>query len=243
MDQQKCRGCGERKPLQQFVKQATLVSGYQTICKACRKVRRQASYRAARINAPRHWFAPRRGRWDSLDLETILVVATALGRSPSLRDFNAVMGDGAAQAIARRVVGWTSAIALVGLTPAWKPSHAKRPPKTLSCAKRFQVFARDQFRCVYCGDTPDHGARLTIDHVIPVSAGGADELHNLRTACHTCNSGKGATLLELERAAHPLRVSLPGHQGRVETHILTGPAALGSAEPGCHPVKGEEEST
>jgi len=38
--------------------------------------------------------------------------------------------------------------------------------------------------------------QLTIDHVIPLSKGGAHTLHNLRPACRSCNSRKHYKLLE-----------------------------------------------
>jgi 5-methylcytosine-specific restriction endonuclease McrA len=57
---------------------------------------------------------------------------------------------------------------------------------------RFQVMQRDGFRCVYCGRTAAEGARLHVDHVIPVTAGGPNEQDNLVTACEECNLGKGA---------------------------------------------------
>ncbi|EFL32590.1 predicted protein [Streptomyces viridochromogenes DSM 40736] len=40
--------------------------------------------------------------------------------------------------------------------------------------------------CVYCG-----GASETMDHVIPFSDGGADDMSNLVPACHRCNRQKG----------------------------------------------------
>lgn len=59
---------------------------------------------------------------------------------------------------------------------------------------RFDVFKRDNFTCRYCGRrTPE--AILQVDHVIPRSAGGPDELYNLVTSCAQCNLGKGARLL------------------------------------------------
>ena len=59
---------------------------------------------------------------------------------------------------------------------------------------RFEVFKRDDFTCRYCGrKTPE--AVLEVDHVIPVSAGGTDDIENLITACSACNIGKGARLL------------------------------------------------
>lgn len=59
----------------------------------------------------------------------------------------------------------------------------------LSKAIRFEVLARDGFRCRYCGAAaPD--AVLVVDHVTPVFRGGEDDLSNLVAACTDCNSGK-----------------------------------------------------
>lgn len=57
---------------------------------------------------------------------------------------------------------------------------------------RYEIFRRDNHACRYCGAmAPD--ARLTIDHVVPVTLGGSDEPSNLVTACSDCNAGKSAT--------------------------------------------------
>ncbi|UEP23130.1 HNH endonuclease [Burkholderia ambifaria] len=66
--------------------------------------------------------------------------------------------------------------------------------KPLGKKTRFDVFKRDMFSCVYCGGTPP-GAVLEIDHVVPVSQGGDNSLHNLVTSCFDCNRGKGAESL------------------------------------------------
>lgn len=52
---------------------------------------------------------------------------------------------------------------------------------------RAAVLERDGYRCVYCGDGdgPFH-----IDHVLPVSRGGSDDLENLTCACAACNLSK-----------------------------------------------------
>jgi HNH endonuclease len=60
---------------------------------------------------------------------------------------------------------------------------------------RFEVFKRDRFTCAYCGRTAAD-VLLHVDHVIPVVAGGTDDLANLVTACVDCNLGKGPRLLE-----------------------------------------------
>jgi len=45
----------------------------------------------------------------------------------------------------------------------------------------------EQPKCTYCGAE----GQLSIDHLIPRVAGGADGQHNLVRACRSCNSSKG----------------------------------------------------
>lgn len=54
------------------------------------------------------------------------------------------------------------------------------------------IFERDEYRCAYCGATE----YLTVDHVIPLSRGGTNNLSNLKTCCGHCNSSKGAKSIE-----------------------------------------------
>jgi len=49
------------------------------------------------------------------------------------------------------------------------------------------IFERDGFRCVYCGAT----SQLELDHVVPLSRGGAHCADNLVVACRSCNASKG----------------------------------------------------
>ena len=58
---------------------------------------------------------------------------------------------------------------------------------------RRALFARDSWRCVYCGTT---AGRLTLDHVIPRSRGGESIWENVVTACAPCNMRKGNRLPE-----------------------------------------------
>ncbi len=55
---------------------------------------------------------------------------------------------------------------------------------------RANLFARDQYRCQYCGRrTPE--SLLTYDHVLPVARGGRKTWENIVTACVPCNHRKG----------------------------------------------------
>ena len=58
---------------------------------------------------------------------------------------------------------------------------------------RRALFARDGWRCVYCGTT---AGRLTLDHVVPRSRGGTSEWENVVTSCAPCNLRKGNRLPE-----------------------------------------------
>ncbi len=66
--------------------------------------------------------------------------------------------------------------------------YTDRKPK-ISNRKRFEVLKRDGYSCKMCGAGVE--AKLEVDHKIPVSQGGSDDLSNLRTTCFDCNRGKG----------------------------------------------------
>jgi len=54
---------------------------------------------------------------------------------------------------------------------------------------RINVFTRDGFRCMYCGQQKPVGA-LNYDHLIPRQQGGKTVWENIVTACYKCNSRK-----------------------------------------------------
>ena len=55
--------------------------------------------------------------------------------------------------------------------------------------KRDQIFERDQYRCVYCGNVFP-AEELTVDHVQARVRGGDRSGGNLVTACSGCNTAK-----------------------------------------------------
>lgn len=62
---------------------------------------------------------------------------------------------------------------------------------TISESTRQQVFKRADYCCEYCQTSQAYsGIALEIDHIIPQSANGSDDLANLCAACHTCNQHK-----------------------------------------------------
>ena len=61
------------------------------------------------------------------------------------------------------------------------------------------LFLRDGYRCVYCGRSRRElggRERLTRDHLVPRSKGGANGWLNVVTACSSCNHQKDDRLVE-----------------------------------------------
>lgn len=54
---------------------------------------------------------------------------------------------------------------------------------------RVNIYARDGYRCQYCGGKFAMG-ELTYDHVVPRSRGGKTSWENIVSACHACNRRK-----------------------------------------------------
>jgi 5-methylcytosine-specific restriction endonuclease McrA len=72
--------------------------------------------------------------------------------------------------------------------------HYVRVPRAVKRKiSRRALFARDGWRCAYCGLG---NTRLTLDHVQPRSRGGESIWENVVTACAPCNLRKGNRTLE-----------------------------------------------
>ena len=68
--------------------------------------------------------------------------------------------------------------------------------------QRGEIFARDNYRCVFCGQVfPEE--ELTVDHLQARSRGGDRSGGNLVTACGACNLKKGRIRLAQYLAANP----------------------------------------
>jgi hypothetical protein len=59
---------------------------------------------------------------------------------------------------------------------------------TISAAVRRQVRERANFLCEYCHSSEEtSAAQFEIDHILPRSLGGSDQVENLALACQRCN--------------------------------------------------------
>jgi 5-methylcytosine-specific restriction endonuclease McrA len=72
-------------------------------------------------------------------------------------------------------------------------SYVRVPRAVKRKISRRALFARDGWRCAYCGSST---SRLTLDHVVPRSRGGDSVWENVVTSCAPCNLRKGNRLPE-----------------------------------------------
>lgn len=54
---------------------------------------------------------------------------------------------------------------------------------------RRKLYARQNGKCAYCGRHRNH-KYMTVDHIIPLSKGGTNDIGNLQCVCKKCNSLK-----------------------------------------------------
>lgn len=85
----------------------------------------------------------------------------------------------------QRATGQRSFFDLPAIIAVEGAVHEKRVPQI---SNRI-LFARDQYTCMYCGNTFQE-CDLTCDHVIPTSRGGENGWTNCVTACRRCNHAK-----------------------------------------------------
>ena len=88
---------------------------------------------------------------------------------------------------------------------------------------RVNIYARDGYRCQYCGNKCSID-QLTYDHVIPRSRGGRTTWENIVSCCYMCNARKANRTPEEARMVlrtAPVRPAwIPAVQIRVSNHSV-----------------------
>ena len=81
-----------------------------------------------------------------------------------------------------------SAFAVWPVPSIIRVARTVRPHRRTVALTKKNILKRDGHRCQYCGSI---GGKMTTDHVVPRSQGGAESWRNLVCACAVCNRRKG----------------------------------------------------
>jgi 5-methylcytosine-specific restriction endonuclease McrA len=73
--------------------------------------------------------------------------------------------------------------------------ESEKRSRHIAASVRVSVLHRDGYKCVFCGRSAKQ-VQLEVDHIVPFSKGGSNDLSNLQTLCFDCNRGKGARRLK-----------------------------------------------
>lgn len=176
-----CTKCGETKPLDQFFARKGASDGRMSSCKACKtaaiyawrekNAERWREYVRAEVKRPHR--AAKRSAYR--ELEDVRERTRAREATPEVR----------AKRRAYLEANPEKAAAYNKNRAARR--RARMPIGTVSACEWAAIQARHGGRCRYCGIKP---ARMTMDHIVPISAGGRHEASNIAPACISCNARK-----------------------------------------------------
>ena len=94
------------------------------------------------------------------------------------------------------------------------------PKVYISVEKQRTVIDRAHGRCEYCQSLADYATEtFAVDHIIPLSRGGSNELDNLALACSGCNGRKYNKLEAADPATGELALLLNPRKDIWEDHF------------------------
>lgn len=79
------------------------------------------------------------------------------------------------------------------------------PKRNVSPKKRMDVLERYKFKCAYCGASASDGVTLEVDHIVPVSKGGSNDMDNLQILCKPCNIGKFNRIISFDSGSNDVQ--------------------------------------
>lgn len=177
-----CTKCKEEKDLSEFGKRSGAQSHlYNSWCKSCR-----SAGNAARLNDRYHnepGFKDKMQEWRDANPDKI-------------KEYRAKEYQKHRQAYLDRASAWTKA------NPALVSQIKRRYKSKRKVWEMTGSFTQDEWdvlcdyygkKCLSCGRTD---AKLTVDHVVPLSVGGTNSIENIQPLCGSCNSSKGTKTID-----------------------------------------------
>ena len=185
----------ELRRIADVLRQSTLsiadLDNYGRVSSEC-VMRKFGSLQAALVAAG---LVPNRG-FSRADLLKILVDLWARtledhGRRPRTTDFDRYGLEVRSWTYVYRVGSWRKALVAAsrfsgsGEVPEEEPGRPRRV--SFGFRVRFLILQRGLYRCRICKAS---GVKLEVDHIVPLSLGGSNDIDNLQALCVQCNRGK-----------------------------------------------------
>lgn len=204
-----CTKCGATKPLTEFYANPSKKGGYEKRCKDCVRAKQRA-YTAAHQEENRQrcheWYqrnrphveAYRRRRYPLIRAEKLVkdrlyyranrqrILGVVRRYSQTHREqIAAYARKTGPESRRRRAAWWRSYIARkrarkAGLTTHFTPAEWK------------ELVERASHACLACGAQTD----LTVDHIVPLSRGGTNDIGNVQPLCFGCNQQKHTKIID-----------------------------------------------
>lgn len=204
-----CSSCREWHPLSEFTKLHTSSDGHGYQCRACRRARRRAEYERNRdkyiARARKNEFAfrerdPEGYRALKRDVARRHYHKDAVRSRKLDKEYRARNRD-AVNAYARAQYRKNPEPQKVASRKRARFAAHKRRARIhanggeLTAAQWRGVCARYDHKCLCCGVRKP----LTIDHVLPLSMGGSNDVSNIQPLCLECNLQKGTRYIDYRR--------------------------------------------
>ena len=132
--------------------------------------------------------------------ENLVEVWISHGRQPKYSDLTKDKSKYSSGTYEKRFGGWRKSLEafvawvndgeLPELPVKSSGKSTRRTPRNINWRLRAMVLMKDGATCKLCGATPQDGAKLHVDHIIPWAEGGETIFENLQILCERCNIGK-----------------------------------------------------
>lgn len=187
----RCWKCGEWKPLSEYWKARNRPGGIDPKCKDCAREYKRAhkdrfnELSRARRRDPVHERA-RKKRWRAANPDKDRAQRQRAWR-------NLYSKPGAKSAIQAYQAVWRRRNP--GKVKAYghnRRAQMRRSGGSYTVEQWDALCAQYGHRCLACGSQEP----LTVDHIVPLSKGGTNDITNLQPLCHRCNSAKGDKVID-----------------------------------------------
>jgi len=213
-----CIDCGEEKPKSEFCRNKSASDGLSPYCRVCSAIRGAAYRKSEKGKAAR-----KRYRQSPKGKASALRVAKRYLATEKGKVARRKAGRKYAESEHGKKVMMDYAASERGGEKAAKAAHKYRVSEKGRATKwatyvrrravgygvhvedvdEEAVYAFCGNRCAYCGSTE----KLTLDHVVALSKGGAHAESNLLVACKSCNSSKGVKPVAEWLATRPMKLA------------------------------------